>query len=61
MAIAREIAENPRVALRILKQHFASTMQHHLAEYVREELRMHEITIRRPKVCERIQALLGHV
>lgn len=54
MSMARDLADKPRLSLTTLKQHFVRSIQPELDACVREELRMHELTIHRPEVRERI-------
>ena len=60
MKIARELVEKPRLALVTLKEHFSGAIEKELAECIRKELKMHELTFSRPEVRERIEALFGN-
>ncbi len=59
MALARELADKPRVSLMSLKNHLAAGLRRELPAVVRQELAMHELTFAQPEVRERIERLFG--
>jgi polyketide biosynthesis enoyl-CoA hydratase PksI len=59
MALARELADKPRLALMALKRHLAAKMRRELPAVVKQELAMHELTFAQPEVRARIERLFG--
>jgi polyketide biosynthesis enoyl-CoA hydratase PksI len=57
--LAVEIAEKPRSALVVLKDHLVAASRQALPEVVRKELQMHDKTFHEPAVRERIAARFG--
>ncbi len=55
LAIAREIAQNPREALQLLKQNFSAPRIRRLEEALKVELPMHEKLFARPQTRAEIQ------
>ncbi|WP_158895611.1 polyketide synthase [Amycolatopsis anabasis] len=54
LALARELADKPRLALVTLKDHMVRDLRARMPETVRRELAMHDITFHQPEVRERI-------
>jgi polyketide biosynthesis enoyl-CoA hydratase PksI len=59
LELACEIAEKPRVSLVALKEQLVRRLRGELAQFVAQEVAMHERTFHRPEVKQRIQALFG--
>lgn len=59
MALARSLADKPRVSLVQLKAHLIADIKAKLPAVIEKELRMHELTFHQPEVAERIDALFG--
>lgn len=59
LALAREVAEKPRISLVTLKDHLVAPLRAQLPAAIRQELAMHEMTFHQPEVKERIEALFG--
>lgn len=59
LAIARELAEKPRVSLITLKDQLVRTMRQELPEVVEQEVAMHDKTFHQPEVRENIRLLFG--
>jgi len=58
--LAREIAQKPRVSLKMLKTHLVRGMREELTKVVEQELAMHAVTFAQPEVRERIRTLFGN-
>lgn len=54
LALARELADKPRLALVILKNHMVGELRARMPETTRQELAMHDVTFHQPDVRERI-------
>jgi polyketide biosynthesis enoyl-CoA hydratase PksI len=59
LALAREVADKPRLALEELKRNLAAGMRADLPAAVEKELAMHRLTFAQPEVRGRIEALFG--
>jgi len=59
MELARELADKPRNALRILKAHLTQETRAKLPEVIEQELVLHKISFGQPEVKTRIEALFG--
>jgi polyketide biosynthesis enoyl-CoA hydratase PksI len=59
LAMAGQLAEKPREALVLLKDHLVRDLRAGLAQVIRDEVRMHEQTFRGAEVAQRIEALFG--
>ncbi|MCW3465905.1 polyketide synthase [Chitinophaga nivalis] len=59
MALARELAEKPRLSLVTLKKHLTAHIREKLPIAIEQELHMHEITFHQPEVGERIETSFG--
>ncbi|MCR6643003.1 MAG: enoyl-CoA hydratase-related protein [Sporocytophaga sp.] len=57
--LAKVLAEKPRLSLMTLKEHLATELREKLPEFIRKEVKMHDITFHQPEVAERIEALFG--
>ncbi|WP_421845174.1 polyketide synthase [Mycobacterium sp.] len=60
LALARELADKPRVALIELKKQLAGPIREVLPSVVERELAMHEVTFTQPEVRERIETFFGN-
>jgi polyketide biosynthesis enoyl-CoA hydratase PksI len=59
LAMARELADKPLVALKMLKETLTAPVKQALPAVVEREMHMHEITFAQPGVRERISARFG--
>jgi len=59
-ALAKQMAEKPKLALMELKKKLTEPLRLRLQDTIQKELKMHEITFAQPEVKERIQALFGN-
>lgn len=59
IALARNLAEKPRVSLVLLKQHLNARLNRELSAAVDAELRMHETTFHLPEVRRKIDEEFG--
>jgi len=59
LALARNLAEKPRISLVLLKAHMTARVRRALADAVEAELRMHEITFHLPEVRRKIDEEFG--
>ncbi|WP_313918336.1 polyketide synthase [Tahibacter sp.] len=59
LALARNLAEKPRISLVLLKQRLNARLNRELAEAVDAELRMHETTFHLPEVRRKIDEEFG--
>ncbi len=59
MGLAKDMAANSPVALRLLKRRLAEKPRAELSEAVKAELSMHEVSFAQPEVRERIERLFG--
>lgn len=57
LALARQLAEKPRVSLMTLKQHLVAPLRAELPKIVEQELAMHRATFHSGEVRERIMSL----
>ena len=59
LALARDMAEKPRLSLVALKRHLVHDLRARLADTVQREVGMHEQTFSQPEVGDRIRASFG--
>ena len=59
MAMARELAEKPRISLITLKSQLVRSLREALPEVVAQEVAMHDKTFHQPEVRENIRLLFG--
>jgi len=59
MELAREISQRPRDSLITLKAHLVRELRELLPGVIEKELAMHEMTIHKPEVMDRIYSLFG--
>jgi polyketide biosynthesis enoyl-CoA hydratase PksI len=59
IALAKSLAEKPRLSLTTLKHHMAHTIRERLPATIEQELKMHNITFKQPEVIEKIERIFG--
>lgn len=59
LEMAKNLAEKPLTSLKLLKQHLTQTIKKELPSIVEQELAMHAVSFKQPKVEERIRALFS--
>ncbi|MES2929533.1 MAG: polyketide synthase [Pseudomonadota bacterium] len=59
IALAKDIAEKPRLSLVTLKSHLISTTRQVLPSIVSKEIEMHSLTFHQPSTKDRIEKLFG--
>ncbi len=60
LELARDLAQKPRESLVTLKRHLTKNIREMLPSIIQQEIEMHEQTIHRPEVKERIMQLFGN-
>lgn len=58
-ALARQLAEKPRLSLITLKDHLVAPIREHLPKVIEQELAMHEKTFHQAEVKDRLITLFG--
>ena len=59
LALARQLAEKPRLSLITLKDHLVAPIREHLPKVIEQELAMHEKTFHQAEVKDRLITLFG--
>jgi polyketide biosynthesis enoyl-CoA hydratase PksI len=59
LAMARQLADKPRLSLTVLKEHMNRILRREFQQAVEDELQMHRITFDQPEIRQRIEQLFG--
>lgn len=59
MKMAQELADKPRLSLKVLKEHLTRDIRATLPKIIEAEIAMHKITFAQPEVRKRIEEMFG--